>query len=572
MLPKPDACSGCPWYGDGQGYVPDLIPEGAKLLVLLQNPGKNEEEGRRVVGYEGAKHQVTEPCPPQPLIGPTGFAFYQTFLPLSGVDPSEVGLANVLRCRRQLDEVDPATGMRKRTNDMPSKDERGAIEHCTRAYLRVPDSVQLIVAQGAHAWRLLGGPQPLDDWRGYLAPDPVYAQKDGTITPRMADEDEANPVPVFATLHLADLNHRPKMDLPTRKDFLKIGRILESRWPWVWPPILNANTLHEDNLEEWFIAAEAAPFVVIDTEYDRDTKALSLLGLAIPEEAAPFFVGYSNKTPVLQYHWYEHSSPGRRDDFTHLLTLLVGRVPCVFQNVLADMPVLQRACGLDWSSFTRIEDTMQAHAVLWCELPHTLEFQASMDSRYNKTKHLMGVDIERYNAGDLMDTVCAWQARLDDFSRDTLSRGVYNTQMLLLPHLDRAMSVGIAVDAEKVLPAIAKYQARAVEGERMAHAYCGWPINLRSDEQMKHVLYELEGMPVQKHPESRLPTTNADAIATLRQRFYPLDPRDDESITPAYVLDRIAQGAHPLLEAHVLHAHADHVMSHYLLPLVKGAE
>ena len=76
-------------------------------------------------------------------------------------------------------------------------------------------------------------------------------------------------------------------------------------------------------------------------------------------------------------------------------------------------------------------------------------------------------------------------------------------------------------------------------------------------------------MPVQKHPESKQPTTNADAIALLRQRFYPLDPREDENITPAYVQQRIEQGAHPLLEAHVLHAHADHVLGHYLLPLVK---
>jgi hypothetical protein len=143
--------------------------------------------------------------------------------------------------------------------------------------------------------------------------------------------------------------------------------------------------------------------------------------------------------------------------------------------------------------------------------------------------------------------------------------------MLLLPHLDRSMEVGIAVDPDKVLPAIAKYQERAVEGKRMAHAYCGWPINVRSDDQLKVALYEMEGMPIQKHPESKQPTTNADAIAILRQRYYdmPLDPREEESITTAHVLDRIEKGAHPLLEAHVLHAHVDHVLSHYLLPLVK---
>ena len=102
MLPKPDDCIGCPMYGDGLGYVPDKIPPGAKVLFLLQNPGKNEEEGRRVIGYEGPKQEITEECPPQPLIGPTGYSFHKTFLPLTGVDRDEVGLANVLRCRMQV--------------------------------------------------------------------------------------------------------------------------------------------------------------------------------------------------------------------------------------------------------------------------------------------------------------------------------------------------------------------------------------------------------------------------------------------------------------------------------------
>jgi hypothetical protein len=329
--------------------------------------------------------------------------------------------------------------------------------------------------------------------------------------------------------------------------------------------------MDESAMVEWFRTAADAPFIVIDTEYGMTAaggyipgdRTLSLLGVAVPEEVNP--------VPVMQMHWFQSfTDPGRRGLFLDLLTDLVGRTTTVFQNVLADVPVLNKACGLSWSSFLKIEDTMQAHAVLWCELPHTLEFQGSMDSRYNKTKHLMGVDLDRYNAGDLMDTVCSWQARLDDFSRDNLSRGVYDTQMLLLPHLDRSMSVGIAVDQDKVLPAIAKYRGRAVEGVRMAHAYCGWPINLRSDEQMKMVLYTLEGMPVQKHPESKLPTTNADAIASLRQRFAPLDQREEESnMSSGYIRLRIEQGAHPLLEAHVLYAHADHVLGHYLLPLVR---
>ena len=558
MLAKPEGCQGCKWWGDGFGFVPDKIPQGAKVVFLLQNPGKNEEEGRRVVGYEGAKHTVTEPCPPQPLIGPTGYEFHKTFLPLAGVPDEEVGLANCVRCRKQLPEMDPETGRAKRTNDMPDKEEYAAVvAHCTAAHLRIPASVELIVAQGAHAWRLLGGPQPLDDWRGYLHPSPTEI-----VAPR-GDCETNGPIPTFATVHLADLNHRPKMNLPTRKDFLRIGRVLEGTWPRPWPLLLDANTISAEALERWFATAEAAPFVVLDTEYGSETKALTLLGLAIPEEAAP--TGH----PVLQYHWFAPATYGRRGEFFHLFTMLAAKQTFVFQNVLADMPVIRRHCGLSWDSFNRVEDTMQAHAVLWCEMGHTLEFTASMDSQYNKTKHLMGTDMDRYNAGDLMDTVCCWQARLDEFARDPRSRPVYDLQMRVLPYLDRTMEVGLAVDQEKVPPAIAKYQARVEAGIAMAHTYCGWPINLNSDEQLKAVVYEIEKMPIQKHPESKRPTTNADAVAALRQLFYPVDLKEEETITAATILDRIGRGAHPLLEAHVLHGHADHVLGHYLLPLVK---
>ena len=538
-------------YGDGQGWVPDRIPEGTAVLVIAQNPGENEENGRRIVSYDGPGQPVTEPCEPQPLIGPTGYQLDRTFLPLAGLDPSEIGRANVLRCRLQDEKGE-------RSNSLPPREVyQQAEQHCTKAYFRLPESVKLIVAQGAPAWRFVGGPQPLDLWRGHTLP-PEYgsALAFGATWAPFADRPK-----VLATVHIADLRHRPKLDLPTRRDFLKVQSILDGSWPKPFPPRLDANTCSYEQLADWFNEAAKAPYMVIDTEYDPDTKALGLIGLSIPGDY---------HAPVIQYHWFVGSTQGgRRTDFLYWLRETVRAVPSVFQNVLADMPVLRRNCNLDWSDFCRIEDTMQAHAILWCEMPHSFEFMASMDGRYPKVKHLYGVDTDLYNEGDLLDTGSLWEARLAEFSRDPASRRVYDTQMRLLPHLDRSMEVGIAVDGDKVLPAILKYQERVEAGEAMAHAYCGWPINLRSDEQLKVWLYEVEGMPVHKHPETKEVTTNADAIAALRGRYLPFDPREEENATAARTEARIEQGGHPLLEAQVLHAHADHVLGHYLLPLVK---
>jgi hypothetical protein len=255
----------------------------------------------------------------------------------------------------------------------------------------------------------------------------------------------------------------------------------------------------------------------------------------------------------------------------HWLHELAATVPFVFQNALADVPVLRATFELDWPDYLKIEDTMQAHAVLWCELPHDLDFQTSVDGQYPRLKHLMHEDLGLYNEGDVLETISAWEARLVEFARDPASRRVYDTQMRLLPHLDRAMRVGLLVDKEKVPPAIQKYQERAAAGLAMAQAYCGWPINPRSDDMLKYWLNDIEGLPVQKHPETKKPTVNADAIATLRADYLPFNPREEDNPSAERTAGRIEQGGHPLLEAKVLHAKADHVLGHYLLPLVEGA-
>ena len=105
----------------------------------------------------------------------------------------------------------------------------------------------------------------------------------------------------------------------------------------------------------------------------------------------------------------------------------------------------------------------------------------------------------------------------------------------------------------------------------MAHAYVGWPMNLNSDEQLKVWLHDIEDMPVVKHPETKEITTNADAVASMRNRYMLFDARDDEmKMSEGYITARIKGGAHPLLEAYVLYARAEHVLGHYLLPLVEA--
>lgn len=517
MLPKPEPCVPCTEYGDGLGFVPDEIVEGAEVLILGQNPGADEERLGR------------------PFVGDTGQMQEKDFFPLAGLERGRVSIANTLRCRRQIGAT--------RDNKMPSgKRWEGAVGTCLAAHFRVPPSTRLIVAQGAHAWRALGGPGKITDWRGHLAPEPYRG------------------VPVYGVMHLAEIFRKPVMEWVALLDWRKIPRILCGEWPLQSPPICLVNEEQIVTAEGFFLAAHAlAKVVVLDTEYDPDDGILTMVGLAFRGE---------DGIKTLQVKWLADHPEGMHRWFRKRLDALMREVPIVMHNALADVPALQTNMGIaEWGDFKRLEDTMQAHAVLWCELPHTLEFVGSIYGQYPKAKHLQHVDLARYNQGDLLDTLCAWEAMDEEFQTDPASRRVYETQMRCLPHIDEATRVvGLRVNKERVPGAIRDYSGKMDEASAIAHAYCGWPINLNSDEQLKQQVYTIEKMPVQRDPETKQPTIDKDAVAVLRARFLPFDPEEKPSVASA--LSRIAEGAHPLLEARFLHSNAAQCMSHYLAPLL----
>lgn len=99
-------------------------------------------------------------------------------LPRAGLTRGEnVSIANVLRCRA----LEPAKNGPRQVADVRYKATNTlvkgkllnqAVAHCMRAYFTVPESVTLIVAQGALATRALNLGVNVMNWRGYLAPEP----------------------------------------------------------------------------------------------------------------------------------------------------------------------------------------------------------------------------------------------------------------------------------------------------------------------------------------------------------------------------------------------------------------
>jgi DNA polymerase I-like protein with 3'-5' exonuclease and polymerase domains len=432
--------------------------------------------------------------------------------------------------------VDPQTG--KKTNKLPTgKVLSQALLHCRQYDAPIPE---LIVAAGAVPWQALNGPGTITDWRGFKHPH----------------------APVIATLHPADLFRDPKMRLPVMLDWLKVRKYREGAWPQAIPPY---HAIRSDSFNTFLQFCDtahsaSAPWLVVDTEYDPQSKYLLVIGLTYP--GAPYGVQI----------WMADLDANLRRTLRANLLDLFRRYRVVFHNAMADIPVLDKNLSIDYRDYRMgVDDTMLLHAVLWSDWPHTLEFLASVYGVHPKMKHLSQSDPSLYNWGDVCDTASAMSALTDEAKRDPLSRGVYETQSLpLVPIILKRSVRGIRVNTHRVAPAYAEYTEQMNGAQELARAGCGYPINIGSDDQLKAYLYDFKDYPVQKHKDTKQPTTNGDAIAALRTLIGPqpdLEDEDRNGLSIASAISRIERGADPILEARVAFAAAEQTVSHYLRPL-----
>jgi len=347
------------------------------------------------------------------------------------------------------------------------------------------------------------------------------------------------------------------MTIPCIKDWKKIPRILAGEWPTQPPPIQYFSNSGRDTA--WFTQALKAPFVSLDTEYARSgpgtVPSLSLIGLHYPT------------SPTSLAWWYDQS---QAPYFIPHLRHLVESVPIVMWNAVADIPVLEKAMGIHYEDYFRVEDPMLKHSLLWSELPHTLEFCASCDGAYPKLKHLMSVDLALYNQGDVLETThlnTVYEKELDD---DPQTRSVYETQALpLIPVILKSLRAGIRVHRGAVVRAIQEHRHLLDQATAMARTASGLDINLGSSTQVQSYLYTEKKYQLQKHYKTKRPTVNQDAINALRATHLPVDGEyeEKEGITYEAVLERIQRGADPFLESCALFSSVRAVLSNYLYGL-----
>jgi DNA polymerase I-like protein with 3'-5' exonuclease and polymerase domains len=528
---KPDSCKQCPRYGDGKGFVPDTLRVASTVMVLQMAPSVCDARGERTVGYDG-KVPIIEKGMPAPFLGHTGYTLRQTYAPLMKVPEMSVSWGSLIKCRDEGSTED--------------------IDYCTQHHLSFPSSVRVIVAHGGEVFGYLqaslkssrkgehstGG--LITAWRGFTGPDTYRG------------------VSVFAVQDVQTFYTDPTMRVPARLDWLRIGKFLRGVWPDAIPSRIVVG-VSASSYDSWIDAAQAK-FMAIDTEFNRDTKFLTMCGVG--------WVRQDGTVGGVQIQWVgdpDVTTEGRKEfmaGFRHV----VSCVPAVFHNAKADIPVLQHAFGIAYDDYLRIEDTMQAHACLWSEMPHSLDFCASVYGRYTKLKHLEGADQLLYNWGDVIETLSTWEALQGELAALPSVQKVYLEQnMTLLPIILQREAIGLRVDQPTVQSLMTDYTAKVCRFDAIAAAYAGYPLNLNSSGgtgQLARHLLAYEGLD--------LASVDNATIAEMRDAFLPFDRtyEEQQGFSEAYLEDRIRQGARPLLELRAARVYYGHALSQDLTPLV----
>lgn len=435
LLAKPSGCHGCPFYGDGRGFVPDLIHQQSPVLVYGQNPGASEEA-------QG-----------EPFVGDTGAMMERKYLKLAGLTRDDISLGNAIRCRYN------------HKNDLPPLNQtivRDALEHCKKAHFKVPEAARVIVSQGDYALYSLTGERSSTDWRGYALQLHGQGHLSSVWAPSVSGD-----IAVLATVHLARLFRDPTLTLATMSDWAKVSRLLKRTWP-VSPP--------EFSLE----CPEAWPAAfAFDTEFTQGTGRLIRYSLAY------------RGTPGPVVHVVEAED--------HLRPFFPPSRPrVVSQYAAADVRHLMTLSGSGervWDNFL-IDDSIWKHACLYSDHPHDLNYLGSIYSSMNRWKHLSDVEPQLYAGADAWGLWEIDEALEKEFSRDPRSRKVYeDIDRPTLKTFIGAQYRGLRVNQKRLQEVVTALEGDKKDAERRAVAAVGWPIKLGSvgpNGQIPHWLYNVE--------------------------------------------------------------------------------
>jgi len=382
---------------------------------------------------------------------------------------------------------------------------------------------------------------------------------------------EANELPTLLVLSSTDLNANPEFTLATRMDWRRVANYLNGEWPIPWP---KSHFLGEDARADawWFRMAQKAKYVVFDVETEQLPDG-SFSGKIIQVGMFPV-VNLDGKgcSPAI---WDRVLYPDF--DFVKLFRSFIKLKPMVAHNAPFDVARIYDNFGISVWEYKDLHDTILMHHLLWSEFSHGLEFLASVYSCHPKAKHL-GVGNYDYLVGDIVSTAESFEEMSGEFTSDPQTEKLYCQELKpLLPIIIEFMREGVPVNGDFVEQCLGWIPQQLAVAKRIADAYCGFPISLESGPQMRVILDDMEdvfnaakkltGVSIKKElTEKGELSLDKDTVGALRSAFLPVD--HNEELDAELALQRIQDGAHPLLEAKALWGRVRILMSNYIKPVL----
>ena len=349
--PKPKACEGCPWYGDGTGFAADEMHPNAIITFIGARPDKEAE----VSG--------------EPFGGRTG-KMIEANLAKYGLRRSDANWCNVTRCRYD------------HTDDKPGSYYDAAL-FCGSVYPRPQfngnaSSTKVVVPLDDEALLFTAGLNDVEVWRG---------------SPIIADAGLASGKLVLPTIHPSALFAKPRLRSASKSDF---GRIYTaSRFG------AEAFTYKD----EFYLGENPDSFILRFANLVRDpTQTLALdveTNKAKPIDARLRIIGIAwAKDRAANVNWEAFSEAQREQ-----LREIIFQASCRFVTATPfDYAVLTKyGFKFRWEN---CHDLTLLHSRFDIELPHTVAFIASTWTYRKFWKWLSDSEPYYYNA---LDCAAEWE-------------------------------------------------------------------------------------------------------------------------------------------------------------------
>jgi len=220
---------------------------------------------------------------------------------------------------------------------------------------------------------------------------------------------------------------------------------------------------------------------------------------------------YAISIPLGSSFWNPSEEAEIISDLGHLFSTHQGLIA---QNANFDMTMMLQHFSVGMCHF----DTMLAHALLYPELPHGLDYLASIYTLEPYYKWMAGADLSTYNCLDAAVTFEVALRLKEELKEFNLEDFFYGYTLPLFHMIFRMEHRGLLVDLKKLAVMREKFQKKLEEDESKFQELSGWNGNIGSPAQVAKLLYEKMGLPTQYSNEGKV-TTDEKALMKLWKKY-----------------------------------------------------